>query len=180
MMLSRAVLPQSLVLVAAGPAVAVDALQHQLGPQLAKVLGLAWREPLDPLEPQRALAGLAEQGPGLVPLPVDPGWPLNGAGHWAEALGAWRQPVLLLLAGEQLQTGLPAAMVALFHQWQVPLVGLVQGDAAWDPDVRRGDGLPWLGGLDPATGESGTLAAALALRWRQIATDLSANDLSAN
>jgi hypothetical protein len=171
MTLSRAGVPQSLVLVAAGPPSAVVALQHQLGPQLATALGLVWREPLDPLEPQRALAGLAGQGSGLVPLPVDPGWPLNGAGHWAEALGAWRQPALLLLAGEQLETGLPAAMVALLHQWQVPLVGLVQGDAAWDPDARRGDGLPWLGGLDPATGETGTLAAVLALRWRQIASD---------
>lgn len=171
MTLSRPDLPQSLVLVAAGPAAAVTALQHQLGPQLARALGLTWREPLDPQDPQRALAALAEQGPGLVPLPVDPGLPLHGAGHWAEALGAWRQPVLLLLAGEQLETGLPAAMVALLHQWQVPLVGLVQGDAAWDPDARRGDGLPWLGGLDPATGATGTLRAALALRWRQIATD---------
>jgi hypothetical protein len=171
MTLSKPGLPQSLVLLAAGPAAAVVALQHQLGPQLAVALGMAWSVPLDPQEPQRALAGLAEQGPGLVPLPVDPGLPLNGTGHWAEALGAWRQPVLLLLAGEQLETWLPAAMVALLHQWQVPLVGLVQGDGAWDPEARRGDGLPWLGGLDPATGEAGTLAAALALRWRQIASD---------
>lgn len=171
MTLSRAGLPQSLVLVAAGSAAAVVALQHQLGPQLATELGLAWREPLDPLEPQLALAQLAEQGPGLVPLPVDPGWPLNGAGHWAEALGAWRQPVVLLLGGAQLDTGLPAAMVALLHQWQVPLVGLVQGDAAWNPDARRSDGLPWLGGLDPETGEIETVAAALVQRWRQIATD---------
>ncbi len=171
MTLSRADLPQSLVLVAAGPAAAVAALQHRLGAQLATALGLAWREPLDPQDPQRALEGLAEQGPGLVPLPVEPGLPLNGAGHWAEALGSWRQPVLLLLAGEQLDTGLPAAMVALLRQWQVPLVGLVQADGAWDPQARRGDGLPWLGGLDPAPGETGTLAPALALRWRQIAAD---------
>ena len=68
----------------------------------------------------------------------------------------------LLLAGEQLDTGLPAAMVALLHQWQVPLVGLVQGDGGWDPEARRSDGLPWLGGLDPATGETSALAAALA------------------
>ena len=171
MTLSRPDLQQPLVLVVAGPAAAVALLQHQLGPQLAVALGLIWREPLDPQVPQHALAGLAEQGPGLVPLPVDPGLPLNGAGHWAEALGAWRQPVLLLLSGEQLETGLPAAMVALLHQWQVPLVGLVQGDGAWDPEARRGDGLPWLGGLDPANGATGTLAAALTLRWRQIATD---------
>jgi len=169
MTLSKPGLPQSLVLVAAGPAAAVVALQHQLGPQLATALGLVWCAPLDPQEPQRALAALAEQEPCLVPLPLDPGLPLNGAGHWAEALGAWRQPVLLLLAGAQLETGLPAAMVALLHQWQVPLVGLVQGDGVWDQEARRGDGLPWLGGLDPATGETAALAAALALRWRQIA-----------
>ena len=171
MTLSKPGLPRSLVLVATGPAAAVVALQHPLGPLLARALGMPLSAPLDPQDPQRALAGLAAQGPCLVPLPVDPGLPLNGAGHWAEALGAWRQPVLLLLAGEQLESGLPAAMVALLHQWQVPLVGLVQGDGAWDPEARRGDGLPWLGGLDPATGEAGTLAAALALRWRQIASN---------
>lgn len=171
MTLSRAGLPQPLVLVAAGPVAAVVALQHRLGPPLATALGLTWHGPLDSQDPQRALAALAEQGPALVPLPLDPGLPLNGSGHWAEALGAWRQPVLLLLAGEQLETGLPAAMVALLQQWQVPLVGLVQGDGTWDAAARRSDGLPWLGGLDPATRETGTLAAALTLRWRQIATD---------
>lgn len=171
MTFSRADVSQSLVLVAAGPRAVVAGLQHQLGPQLAAALGLAWRAPLDPLDPPRALAALAMSGPGLVPLPVDPGWPLHGAGHWAEALGAWRQPVLLLLAGEQLETGLPAAMVALLHQWQVPLVGLVQGDGAWDPDARRGDGLPWLGGLDSATGSVNSVAAALALRWHQLAAE---------
>jgi len=169
MTLSRPGLPRPLVLVAAGPAAAVIALQQQAGPPLASALGLPWCEPLADQAPQLALAPLAHQGPGLVPLPLDPGWPLPGAGHWAEALGAWRQPVLLLLAADQLDSGLPAAMVALLHQWQVPLAGLVQWGGAWDGDARRGDGLPWLGRLTPERNEPGALALALERRWRQIA-----------
>ena len=113
---------------------------------------------------------LSGRGPGLVPLPIDPGLPLEGgAGHWAEALGAWRQPALLLLAGEQLNSGLPAAMTALLLQWRVPLLGLVQADGPWEAPARRGDGLPWLGNLDGAEGLD--LALALELRWRQIGAD---------
>jgi hypothetical protein len=82
--------------------------------------------------------------------------------------------VVLLLAGDQLDSGLPAAMVALLHQWQVPLAGLVQWGGAWDAEARRGDGLPWLGWLAPEGGEPddaepGQLARALERRWRQIA-----------
>jgi len=129
MTLPRPGMQRPLVLVAAGPAAAVIALQQQAGPPLASALGLPWCEPLADRAPQQALAPLAQQGPGLVPLPLDPGLPLPGAGHWAEALGAWRQPVLLLLAGDQLDSGLPAAMAALLHQWQVPL-GWCSGAAA--------------------------------------------------
>ncbi len=150
-----------LVLVGAGSAAAVAALQAEAGPSLASALGLPWREPLATEQPPHSLASLADHGPGLVPLPLDPGLALQGFGHWAEALGAWRQPVLLLLAAEQMKTGLPAAMTALLAQWRVPLGGLVQAGGPWQPDLRRGDGLPWLGTLE----EPGDLAAALALRW---------------
>ena len=150
-----------LVLVGAGTAAAVAALQAEAGPPLALALGLPWGKPLAIEQPPQSLASLAEQGPGLVPLPLDPGLVLQGFGHWAEALGAWRQPVLLLLAAEQLQTGLPAAMAALLAQWQVPLAGLVQAGGPWQSDLRRGDGLPWLGTLE----EPFDLAPALALRW---------------
>ncbi len=167
MTLSRLGLQQPVVVVAAGAAASVLALQQLAGPRLASALGLAWGEPLDGHEPQQALAGLAGLEPGLVPLPVDPGLPLDGAGHWAEALGAWRQPVLLLLSGDQLQSGLPAAMVALLRQWQVPLLGLVQCGGSWEQAERRCDGLPWLGSLEAPD----DLPIALELRWRQIAGD---------
>ena len=168
MTLSVPRLDQPLVVVAGGAAMAVTALQHRAAPALATALDLPWWEPLRPQSPQVALAGLAGRGPCLVPLPIDPGLPLEGgAGHWAEALGAWRQPALLLLAGEQLNSGLPAAMTALLLQWRVPLLGLVQADGHWEAPARRGDGLPWLGNLEGAEG----LALALELRWRQIGAD---------
>ena len=139
--------PQPLVLLASGPAAAVAALQQQAGPPLAVALGLPWRAPLPALDPDQALANLAVEEAGLVPLPLDPGLGLAGGGSWAEALGAWRQPVLLLVAGDQVETGLPAAMVALLRQWQVPLAGLVQWGGRWEPEQRRSERLPWLGGL---------------------------------
>jgi hypothetical protein len=173
MTFSLPALQQPLVLVASGPAAAVAALQQQAGPPLAAALGLPWRAPLPVLGPDQALASLEGQAGGLVPLPLDPGLSLAGGGSWAEALGAWRQPVLLVFTGDQLQTGLPAAMVALLRQWQVPLTGLVQWGGRWDPEARRADGLPWLGGLgsDETDGEGVALRSALALRWLQIAGD---------
>ena len=161
MTLSMSGRQRPLVLVGAGAAAAVAALQAEAGPPLASALGLPWGKPLAIEQPPQSLASLAEQGPGLVPLPLDPGLVLQGFGHWAEALGAWRQPVLLMLKAEQLQTGLPAAMGALLAQWQVPLAGLVQAGGPWQPELRRGDGLPWLGTLE----EPFDLAPALALRW---------------
>jgi hypothetical protein len=41
------------------------------------------------------------------------------------------------------------------------LAGLVQAGGPWQPDLRRCDGLPWLGTLE----EPFDLAPALALRW---------------
>ncbi|MGB5136036.1 MAG: hypothetical protein WBN89_12765, partial [Prochlorococcaceae cyanobacterium] len=112
-------------------------------------------------------------GPRLVPLPRDPGHGLPAGGHWAEALGAWRQPVLVLFSPKQLNTGLPSATQALLDRWQVPCAGLLQWGGSWQSDQRRLDGLPWLGwlptqGSDDAS-EPETLRQALAQRWRQLA-----------
>lgn len=166
---------RSVVLLAAGPADAVAALHQQAGPALAAALGLAWGEPLGLADPEASLAMLAAAAaaeppppPALRPLPLDPGLPLAAGGHWAERLGAWRQPALLLLSGAQLDTGLPAALVALLRQGQVPLLGLVQADGLWQPEARRRDGLPWLGALAVAGGDPEALRPALALRWPQL------------
>lgn len=121
---------------------------------------------------------------GLACLPFDVGLPLADGRCWAEALGAWRQPCLLVFSAAQLRTGLPAAGCALLRQGRVPLLGLLQWGDPWDEGARRRDGLPWLGLLrDPeAAGEPPIapsrleeqlqaqlgLAGALARRWRQL------------
>jgi len=54
----------------------------------------------------------------------------------------------------------------------VPLAGLIQWGGPWEPQVRRAEGLPWLGWLggDAQGGEPTTLdpglVSSLLLRWR--------------
>jgi hypothetical protein len=122
--------------------------------QLAAAEGVALRELAGAADPDAGLAALTAEaaGPWLAALPLDPGLPLERGGSWAEALGAWRQPCLLVVRGEQLDTGLPAAGAALLERWRVPLAGLVQVGGDWQPSERRRDGLPWLGWL-PESGD---------------------------
>ncbi len=74
-------------------------------------------------------------------------------GSWIEALGAWKQPTILisspLNSGEV--PGTSAAYVALCNSLSVPLLGIVQLGGIWEPDKRRSDGLPWCGWI-PETG----------------------------
>lgn len=144
--------------------------------RLAAAEGVALRQLAGAGDPDAGLAALTAEttGPWLAALPLDPGLPLERGGSWAEALGAWRQPCLLVVRGEQMDSGLPAAGTALLERWRVPLAGLVQVGGDWQPTERRRDGLPWLGWL-PETGEergeaSGEAMAALRQvlrgRWR--------------
>lgn len=141
-----------LVLVApAGVSVAADQA-------LAQLLQLECLPPLrDPqADPAIALAALAQRpGPAawLQPLGLDPGAWLGPGGAWADALGAWRQPTLLVVPGAAAGSGPAAAYRALLALAGVPLVGLVQWGGAWRPGERRSDGLPWLGWLPAADGE---------------------------
>ncbi len=128
--------------------------------RLAAAEGVALRQLAGAGDPDAGLTALTAgaAAPWLAALPLDPGLPLERGGSWAEALGAWRQPCLLVLRGEQMATGLPAAGSALLEHWRVPLAGLVQVGGDWQPALRRRDGLPWLGWL-PETGvESGEAA----------------------
>ncbi|WP_156796686.1 hypothetical protein [Cyanobium sp. PCC 7001] len=172
------VLPASLVLLAAGPPEPQRRLLEAAAPALAAALGLELAAALDPAVPVPQLMALHRQVPApgappqLVPLPVDPGRTLADGSCWAEAVGAWRQPALLLLDADQQESGLPAAMTALLRQAAVPLVGLVQWGLPWQGGLRRRDGLPWLGVL-PAAGEDGehlalALPAALKLGCAQL------------
>lgn len=139
--------------------------------RLAAAEGVPLRQLTGAEDPDAGLAALtAAPGPWLASLPLDPGLPLERGGSWAEALGAWRQPCLLVVRGERMDTGLPAAGAALLERWRVPLAGLVQVGGDWQPALRRRDGLPWLGWL-PESGEENDEAMAalqqvLRGRWR--------------
>ncbi|MCP9832731.1 MULTISPECIES: hypothetical protein [unclassified Cyanobium] len=146
-----------------------------LAARLAAAEAMALRQLARAKDPDASLAALTNEatGPWLAALPLDPGLPLARGGSWAEALGAWRQPCLLVMRGEQMATGLPAAGAALLAQWRVPLAGLVQMGGDWQPLKRRRDGLPWLGWLPDAGEASGEGEAAMAAlqqvlrsRWR--------------
>ncbi len=99
-------------------------------------------------DPDAALAALAEQpGPWLAILAADPGQWQDWGGRWAETLGAWRQPAVLLIEAEEADTGHGAAYTALLERAGVPLLGLVQWGGVFAAGDRNRDGLPWLGGL---------------------------------
>jgi hypothetical protein len=170
----------ALVLASVGASDAVAAWLASAAPPLAAALEMGLKV-LDPaLPPQDSLAPLAAGAdPLLAVLPRDPGLPLESGGHWAEALGAWRQPTLLLLPAGALRSGAPAAAVALLQQWRVPLLGLVQGGGDWRDEERRRDGLPWLGWLpeeqvDPQQRQEALLALVQVLqrRRRQLEAEL--------
>jgi hypothetical protein len=115
---------------------------------LAGTLGLSHHPITDPQAPHQQMRELqAAAGGRLASLPLDPGQALSDGGTWAEALGAWRQPTLLIIDAQQLSSGAAASTTALLRQWQVPLLGLLQWGGPWVPEMRRRDGLPWLGCL---------------------------------
>ncbi len=156
------------VVVSTGTTAEVTARLAKAVPMLAQALQLPWQPALEPLQdPDPALAALAQgaAGPGLAALGVDPGLALADGQCWAQALGAWRQPTLLLLEADQLHTGAAAATCALLRQHGVPLRGLIQWGEPWQPEQRRREGLPWLGALGPAGMVEGVdLRLALALQ----------------
>jgi hypothetical protein len=160
-----------LVLVAPGGVSAAEGLR------LADLLGLRLLACSAELQsdPNAALAGLAQEPSGwLLPLAVDPAAALEQPGSWSEALGAWRQPVVVQLPALMAAAGPARAYAALLTADAVPLVGLLQLGEPWQPEQRRMDALPWLGCLpeeeafasaDPAQ-EREALRLNLMARWQ--------------
>jgi len=133
-----------LVLVAPGGVRAAE------GQRLADLLGLRLLacSAEQRADPNAALAGLAQEPSGwLLPLAVDPAAALERPGCWSEALGAWRQPVVVQLPAALAAAGPARAYVALLNADAVPLVGVLQRGEPWQPERRRMDALPWLGCL---------------------------------
>ncbi len=159
------------VVVSPGTATELASRWPRLAPTLAQSLAMELLPALAPThEPDRALSALSGStaapplAPGLAVLPLDPGLALADGSCWARALGAWRQPTLLVIEAAQLESGAAAATTALLLQHGVPLLGLIQWGDPWQPERRRRDGLPWLGALGPA-GQPEGLDLRWALRW---------------
>lgn len=119
--------------------------------RFARVLALPYRPIADPADPHRQLRHLqSTPGGWLSSLPLDPGQALADGSTWAEALGAWCQPALVIIGAHQISSGAAASTTALLRQWHVPLLGLLQWGGSWKAESRRRDGLPWLGRLEEA------------------------------
>tara|TARA_B100000700_G_C15055988_1_gene862843 strand:- start:3290 stop:3823 length:534 start_codon:yes stop_codon:yes gene_type:complete len=84
---------------------------------------------------------------GLAALYGDPGVFQSQTGSWLEALGAWKQPTVLVTTTRENDAvpGSAAAYVSLCESMSVPLLGLVQFGGRWSPDERKLDSLPWCG-----------------------------------
>ncbi len=173
----RSLLTSPLVLAGAGPG-GLAALP-QAAPRLQSLLALPATTELSQLaaqsvEPDQLMAALqGHRGGALVALEQDPGRWLPAGTRWAEVLGAWRQPTLLLVTADDATSGLAAAYTALLDRSAVPLLGLVQWGGSWDGPARACEGLPWLGVLQPGDhGAAGAevLLEALKLRWQRLTT----------
>lgn len=130
--------------------------------RFARSLSLPYRPITDPEAPHPQLHQL-QGAPGgwLASLPLDPGQALPDGSTWAEALGAWHQPTLVIIGAQQLTSGAAASTTALLRQWRVPLLGLLQWGGAWKSELRRRDGLPWLGRMEEGTAEGADSASHL-------------------
>jgi len=139
--------------------------------RFARTLSLPYRPIADPTDPHRQLRHLqSTPGGWLASLPLDPGQALKDGSTWAEALGAWCQPALVIIGAQQLSSGAAASTTALLRQWHVPLLGLLQWGGSWKAESRRRDGLPWLGRLEEAPTTEGSdsaheLSHLLLQRW---------------
>lgn len=139
--------------------------------RFARTLSLPYRPIAEPAAPHRQLRQLqGTSGGWFASLPLDPGQALMDGSTWAEALGAWCQPALVIIGAQQLSSGAAASTTALLRQWRVPLLGLLQWGGSWKAESRRRDGLPWLGRLEEAPATEGNdtaheLADLLLHRW---------------
>ncbi len=113
---------------------------------VANFYGLKLREVFCEEEPNTVLMNL-KKDKEIIHLLGDVGMLHPSGISWIEALGAWKQPVLLFaspLPSGDIQ-GVVPAYVSLCKTFSVPLAGLIQVGGIWDPRKRKLDCLPWLG-----------------------------------
>ena len=138
------------LLVGAGPL--PELLMREACTALAERWGLELSHISEGESPQETLSRPSPQQ-GLIRFCGDVARQRPEGGCWLDALADWRQPLVLMVAGE-VGGGIPgsaAAYAALCLQLGAPLIGLVQIGSQWNRLQRRRDGLPWIGWI-PAAG----------------------------
>ena len=137
------------LLVGAGPL--PELLMREACTALADRWGLELSHISEGESPQETLSKPSAQQ-GLIRFCGDVARQRPEGGCWLDALADWRQPLVLMVAGEAGGgvAGAAAAYAALCHQLGAPLIGLVQIGSQWNRLQRRRDGLPWIGWIPAA------------------------------
>ena len=136
-------------LVGAGPL--PELLMREASAALADRWGLELSHVLEGESPQETLSKPSAQQ-CLIRFCGDVARQRPEGGCWLDALADWRQPILMMVAGEAGGdiAGSAAAYNALCRQLGAPLIGLVQIGSQWNRLQRRRDGLPWMGWIPAA------------------------------
>ena len=138
------------LLVGTGPL--PELLMREASTALADRWGLELSHISEGESPQETLSRPSPQQ-GLIRFCGDVARQRPEGGCWLDALADWRQPLVLMVAGDAGGgvAGAAAAYTALCHELGAPLIGLVQIGSQWNRLQRRRDGLPWIGWI-PAAG----------------------------
>ncbi len=123
-----------------------DSLANAGSLTLARFLGVKLIKISSEKEPHEVLKQLNERDV-IVQLLGDAAKLHSSGSSWLEVIGAWRQPVTLMIA-PSISGDIPgaaSAYVSLCNSLSVPLVGLVQLGGELDLNKRRLDCLPWCG-----------------------------------
>ena len=140
-------LERSLVLLGAGP---LPELSMRCGAEtLSDTLGLPLTTVAEGQSPDPSLVNLMASPHSLIRLAGDPGSLHHEGNSWMDALAAWNCPVILLGSPrpDGVMPGTIPAFTALCETRGMVLLGLIQLGGSWIPEVRKRDGLPWLGWL---------------------------------
>lgn len=140
-------LERTLVLLGAGP---LPELSMRCGAEtLSDTLGLPLTTVAEGQSPDPSLVNLMASPPRLIRLAGDPGSLHHEGSSWMDALAAWKCPVILLGSPrpDGVMPGTIPAFTSLCETRGMVLLGLIQLGGLWLPEVRKRDGLPWLGWL---------------------------------
>nr|AUG32729.1 hypothetical protein PLO_756 [Paulinella longichromatophora] len=115
---------------------------------LSRQLSLMYQEADPRVDPYKILKILhSRRTPQLVTIIGNRSQSLGLLVEWSKALGATKQPCILLLSDTEgfSISSKAAAHQALLEKYGAPFIGILQIGGTWNPVERRCDGLAWCG-----------------------------------